>query len=90
MGKSLSKASSKFGRDASQVECVKARKGNSKQKALASFTQEVTLAAIFESNSDSFHGAQEKTYVGRVLEILCEAAKKLQHTVFPRGLPPQY
>ncbi|KAI9324549.1 hypothetical protein BDR26DRAFT_903554 [Obelidium mucronatum] len=61
MEKSLGKASSKFGRDASQVERVKTRKGNSKQKAPAHFTQEAVLAAIVESNSDHrLHGASAK------------------------------
>ncbi|KAI9324547.1 hypothetical protein BDR26DRAFT_903550 [Obelidium mucronatum] len=45
MEKSLGKASSKFGRDASQVERVKTRKGNSKQKAPAHFTQEAGVLA---------------------------------------------
>ncbi|KAI9324552.1 hypothetical protein BDR26DRAFT_903560 [Obelidium mucronatum] len=84
MEKSLGKASSKFGRDASQVERVKTRKGNSKQKAPAHFTQEAVLAAIVESNSDHrLHGASAN-YAGCVLEIFACSREKNYSTLYSR------
>ncbi|KAI9324551.1 hypothetical protein BDR26DRAFT_965606 [Obelidium mucronatum] len=72
MEKSLGKASSKFGRDASQVERVKTRKGNSKQKAPAHFTQE----------ADSMERAPN--YAGCVLEIFACSREKNYSTLYSR------